>query len=69
MERIVIAAFGPLFNLLFALAVFTMIWWIGFVCTPPDNRVVLATDYTLDSFRHAASGDRGGPEDRTTVSQ
>jgi regulator of sigma E protease len=49
-RRIVIAAFGPLFNLLFALAIFTMIWWIGFVIYSSDNRVVLATDYTLDSF-------------------
>jgi regulator of sigma E protease len=49
-RRIVIAVFGPLFNLLFALLVFTMIWWVGFVIYSPDNRVVLATDYTLDSF-------------------
>jgi regulator of sigma E protease len=49
-RRIVIAAFGPLFNLLFAILVFTVIWWAGFVVYSPDNRVVLATDYTLDSF-------------------
>lgn len=49
-QRIIIAAFGPLFNLLFALAVFTIIWWIGFGTPSAGNKVVLATDYTLDSF-------------------
>ena len=49
-RRIVIAAFGPLFNLLFAFVVFTMIWWVGFTVYSSDNRVVLATDYTLDKF-------------------
>ncbi len=49
-RRIVISAFGPLFNLVFALLVFAMIWGIGFSVYSPDNRVILATDYTLDKF-------------------
>jgi regulator of sigma E protease len=49
-RRIVIAAFGPLFNLVFALLIFTTLWWVGFAVYSPDNRVVLATDYTLDSL-------------------
>ncbi|HEY9594328.1 MAG TPA: RIP metalloprotease RseP, partial [Spirochaetia bacterium] len=49
-RRIVIAAFGPLFNVLFALVIFFAIWWAGFNIYSTDNRVVLATDYTLDSF-------------------
>jgi regulator of sigma E protease len=47
-RRIVIAAFGPLFNLIFALLIFATLWWVGFAVRSPDNRVVLATDYTLD---------------------
>jgi regulator of sigma E protease len=49
-RRIVIAAFGPLFNLVFALLIFTILWWVGFAVHSPDNRVVLATDYTLDAL-------------------
>ena len=52
-RRIVIAAFGPLFNLVFALLIFAILWWVGFAVHSPDNRVVLATDYTLDSLTQA----------------
>ena len=48
-RRIVIAAFGPVFNLVFALLVFAVIWWAGFSVPSPDNRAILASDYTLDS--------------------
>jgi regulator of sigma E protease len=65
-RRIVIAAFGPIFNLVFALIIFAMIWWIGFAVYSSDNRIILATDYTLDTFRQPppatvaglATGDR-----------
>ncbi len=50
LQRIMIAAFGPIFNLVFALLVFSLIWWIGFDVASSDNRVILATDYTLDTF-------------------
>ncbi len=49
-QRIVISAFGPLFNLVFAFVVFAMIWGVGFSVYSPDNRVILATDYTLDKL-------------------
>ena len=49
-RRIVIAAFGPLFNLVFALIIFAIIWGVGFAIYSSDNRVVLATDYSLDKF-------------------
>ena len=49
-RRIMIATFGPLFNLVFALIVFALIWGVGFKVASSDNRVILATDYTLDSF-------------------
>jgi regulator of sigma E protease len=50
LQRIMIAAFGPLFNLAFAFIVFAIIWWVGFGVPSSDNRVVLATDYSLDTF-------------------
>jgi regulator of sigma E protease len=49
-RRIIIAAFGPLFNVVFALILFTALWWAGFNVYSSDNRIVLATDYTLDSL-------------------
>jgi regulator of sigma E protease len=49
-RRILISAFGPLFNLAFALVVFALIWGIGFSVYSSDNRVILAADYTLDKF-------------------
>jgi regulator of sigma E protease len=48
-RRILIAAFGPVFNLAFAILVFTIIWWVGFSVPSPDNRVILASDYTPDA--------------------
>ena len=50
LQRIMIAAFGPIFNLVFAFLVFAFIWWVGFAVASSDNRVILATDYTLDTF-------------------
>jgi regulator of sigma E protease len=65
-KRIVVAVCGPLANVLFAVLVLTAIWWIGFRVYSDDNRIVLASDYTLDSFPATppatqaglASGDR-----------
>ncbi|MGO9310609.1 MAG: RIP metalloprotease RseP [Spirochaetia bacterium] len=68
-RRIMIAAFGPIFNLIFALLVFALIWGVGFEVASSDNRVILATDYTLDSFPQpppaAVAGLRTG--DRVTA--
>jgi regulator of sigma E protease len=49
-KRMVVAVAGPLANVLFAVLVLTVIWWIGFRVYSDDNRIVLASDYTLDSF-------------------
>jgi regulator of sigma E protease len=49
-RRIIIAAFGPLFNVIFAILVFALISWVGYRVFSPDNRIILATDYSLDGF-------------------
>ena len=49
-KRIAVAVSGPLANVLFAVLVLTVIWWIGFRVYSDDNRIVLATDYSLDAF-------------------
>ncbi len=49
-RRIVVAVAGPVANVVFAVLVLTIIWWIGFRVYSDDNRIVLATDYSLDAF-------------------
>ena len=48
-RRIIISAAGPVFNLIFAGVILTLIWWAGFNVYSYENRIVLATDYHLDS--------------------
>ncbi|MDR1249745.1 MAG: site-2 protease family protein [Treponema sp.] len=43
-RRILVAAAGPGFNLLFAVLVFSIIWGIGFEVRTLDNRIVLVSD-------------------------
>jgi regulator of sigma E protease len=49
-KRIVTSVAGPLANVLFAILVLTLIWWIGFNVHTDGNRIILASDYTMDSF-------------------
>jgi regulator of sigma E protease len=43
-RRIIVAAAGPGFNLLFAVLVFSIVWGIGFETQTLDNRIVLVSD-------------------------
>ncbi|MDR2784444.1 MAG: site-2 protease family protein [Treponema sp.] len=63
LRRIVVSFAGPLFNLIFAVLVYSVIWGIGFEITTLENRVVLASDINPEE-KHPAdeaglrSGDR-----------
>jgi regulator of sigma E protease len=59
-KRIVVAASGPLANVLFAVLVLSAIWWIGFRTYSDDSRIVLASDYTLDRFQATPPATRAG---------
>lgn len=48
-RRIGIILAGPLANLLFAILVLSLIWWLGFRIDSPPNRIVLAADHSLDA--------------------
>jgi regulator of sigma E protease len=48
LKRIAVAVSGPAANVLFAVLVLSVIWLAGFNVLSSDNRIVLATDYTLD---------------------
>lgn len=59
-KRIVTAAAGPLANVVFAVLVLTLIWWIGFKVHADGNRIILASDYTMDSFSDQPPATRAG---------
>jgi regulator of sigma E protease len=61
-KRIVTAAAGPTANVLFAVLVLTLIWWIGFKVHTDENRIVLASDYSLDGFSELPPATQAGLE-------
>jgi regulator of sigma E protease len=59
-KRIVTSVAGPLANVLFAILVLTLIWWIGFNVHTDGNRIILASDYTMDSFSGTPPATKAG---------
>ena len=59
-KRILTAAAGPLANVLFALIVLTLIWWIGFKIYTDGNRIVLASDYELSGVSELSPAAEAG---------
>ena len=63
-QRILVAAAGPLVNLLFAIIVLSIIWGLGFSVTTFEIRIILAADYQSSGIEQPAqvaglqSGDR-----------
>ncbi len=60
LQRILVAASGPLSNLLFAVLVLTVIWWAGFNVHSDGNRIILASDYSADASLAASPATRAG---------
>jgi regulator of sigma E protease len=52
-RRIVACLGGPLFNLIFAVLVLSVIWGIGFEVNTPDNRIVLVSEFVPESVNPA----------------
>jgi regulator of sigma E protease len=48
-RRIAIALSGPFANLVFAIIVFTLVFAIGYTVPTTSNRIVLASEYSLDA--------------------
>jgi len=59
-KRIVTSAAGPLANVLFAVLVLTLIWWIGFNVYTDGNRIILASEYAMDSFTDPPPATKAG---------
>ena len=59
-KRIVTSAAGPTANVLFAILVLTLIWWIGFNVHTDGNRIVLASDYDVEGFSAQPPATRAG---------
>ncbi len=53
-QRILVAAAGPLVNLLFAVIVFSVIWGFGFSVMTFENRIILASEYQPTGIEHPA---------------
>jgi regulator of sigma E protease len=59
--RIFVAFAGPLFNLIFAMIVFTVIWGTGFEFTTMSNRIVLVSDiFSGESYPAERAGLKTG---------
>jgi regulator of sigma E protease len=56
-RRIVVALAGPLFNLLFAMVVFSIIWGAGFEIATLENKIVLVSD--ISPAGHYPADDAG----------
>jgi regulator of sigma E protease len=41
----IVSLAGPLMNLLFAVIILGLVWWIGYSYSSPDNRIIMPTDY------------------------
>jgi regulator of sigma E protease len=48
--RILVAIGGPLFNLLFAIVLLCFIWGVGFEMKTMDNKIILASEFTDETF-------------------
>lgn len=44
-QRVLVAFAGPAVNVIFAVLVLSILWWIGFETQTFDNRVILSSDY------------------------
>jgi regulator of sigma E protease len=59
-KRIIVAASGPTANMLFAVLALTMIWWVGFKTYTDGNRIVLASDYSLNGVEATSPASQAG---------
>ena len=50
LDRIIVAVAGPLFNLIFAVLVLSVIWGVGFEVNTLDSRIVLVSEYETDAL-------------------
>jgi len=60
LQRIAVSAAGPLFNVIFALLTLTLVWRVGFPIYSADNRIILASDYTLDKLAEVPPATQAG---------
>jgi regulator of sigma E protease len=58
--RILVAVGGPLFNLLFAIVLLCFLWGFGFEMQTLDNRIVLASEFSGETFPADKAGLKTG---------
>ena len=62
-QRVLVAFAGPAVNVVFAILVLTILWWIGFDTQTFDNRVILASQYSNPNAE-AEAPEGSNPADR-----
>jgi regulator of sigma E protease len=60
LRRIVVCLAGPLFNMLFAVVILSIIWGVGFEVQTLENRIVLASDITATTYPADEAGLKTG---------
>ncbi len=58
-RRIVTLLAGPVANVVLAVAILSIVWWVGFSIETYENRIVLASDYAVENVQEAPA-DRAG---------
>ncbi|MFW5684101.1 MAG: site-2 protease family protein [Spirochaetota bacterium] len=53
-RRIVTLLAGPIANIVLAVIILTIVWWVGFSIESYENRIVLATDYETTALAQGA---------------
>lgn len=59
-KRILVVLAGPIFNLLFAVLVFTLLWYIGFTIQTFDNKIIPASKYQFEDHPTEYPADKAG---------
>ncbi len=59
-KRMVVVLMGPLFNLLFAILVLSVVWFAGITIRTTGNRIILASDYVMQAKQQTFPADIAG---------
>ncbi|MFW5685769.1 MAG: site-2 protease family protein [Spirochaetota bacterium] len=56
-QRILVSLAGPFANIVLAILILSIVWWVGFTVQTYDNRIVLASDFAPTPIETAAPAD------------
>ncbi|MEW5818012.1 MAG: site-2 protease family protein [Spirochaetota bacterium] len=59
-KRILVAVSGPFSNLVFAVVILSLLWWVGFNIRTFENKIILASEYAQFGGKASYPADRAG---------